>query len=246
PTLELLSPTEQEERKRLLARVQTLSRELSTLEEAADREYETEERKWRAPNVVEAVSKGGATLTAQKDGVVAGSGKTPQEDDYSVTLTLSAGTHTALRLEVLPEKLASGELAVGRNGQNFVLSELTVELLDAAGAHPLKLTRARVDFAAEKKPVAAAIDDDEKTGWSVSPRTHERHSALFDFAEPLQLTAEAKLRVTLSQQAGEVLTLRRFRLSTSAADPATLRPRTAAPPLRKLRDELAGAYQAQR
>ncbi len=246
PTLELLSSAEQEERKRLLARVQTLSRELSSLEEAADRDYESEERKWRAPSVAETVSKGGATLTAQKDGAVAVSGKVPQEDDYSVTLMLSAGTHTALRLEVLPEKLASGELVVGRSGQNFVLSELMVELLAASGARPLKLTRARADFAAEKKPVAAAIDGDEKTGWSVNPRTHERHLALFDFAEPLRLTAEAKLRVTISQQAGEVLTLRRFRLSTSDADTTTLQPRTDAPALRKLRDELSNAYQAQK
>ncbi|MGH9850146.1 MAG: PSD1 and planctomycete cytochrome C domain-containing protein [Blastocatellia bacterium] len=248
PTLELLSPGAQEERKRLLARVQTLSRELSLLEEAADRDYETEERKWRVADVVEAVSKGGATLAAQRDGAVAVSGKAPQEDDYSVTLMLTEGTHTALRLEALPEKLASGEPAVGRNGQNrnFVLSELTVELLDASGARPLKLTRARADFAAEKGPVAAAIDGDEKTGWSVSPRTYEPHSAIFNFADPLRLTTEAKLRVTISQQAGEVLTLRRFRLSTSGADPAVLHPRTDAPALRKLRDDLSVAYQAQK
>jgi hypothetical protein len=248
PTLELLSPADQEERKRLLERAQTLSRELTSLEEAADRAYEPEERKWRVAGVVEAASRGGATLTAQKDGAVAVSGKAPQEDSYIVTLALPAGTHTALRLEALPEKLASGELAVGRNGQNqnFVLSELTVELLDASGARPLKLTQARADFAAEKGPVAAAIDGDEKTGWSVAPRTHERHSALFNFAGPLRLTTEAKLRVTISQEAGEAFTLRRFRLSTSDADPATLRPRADAPETRKLRDDLAGAYQAQR
>jgi mono/diheme cytochrome c family protein len=246
PTLELLSPAERDERARLLARVQALGRELSSLEEAADREYENEERKWRVAGVAEAVSKGGATLTTQKDGAVSVSGKVLQEDDYSVTLLLPAGTHTALRLEVLPEKLGSGELAVGRNGQNFVLSELTAELLDASGARPLTLTRARANFAAEKGPAATAIDGNEKTGWSVSPRTHERHSALFDFADPLRLTTETKLRVTLSQQAGEVLTLRRFRLSTSDASPAILHPRADAPALRKLRDELSAAYQAQR
>jgi hypothetical protein len=248
PTLEMLSPAEQEERKRLLARIQTLSRELSSLEESADRDYETEERKWRAASVVEAISKGGATLTAQKDGAVSVSGKAPQEDDYSVTLTLLAGIHTALRLEVLPEKLPSGELAVGRNGQNqnFVLSELMVELLEASGARPLKLAQARAGFATEKGPITAALDGDEKTGWSVSPRTHERHSAIFNLADPLRLNSDAKLRVTISQQAGEVLTLRRFRLSTSDADPATLPPRADEPAIRKLRDELASAYQAQK
>jgi len=248
PTMEVSSPADQEERKRLQALAQTLSRDLTALEEAADKANETEEGKWRVAEVVEAVSKGGATLNAQKDGAVAVSGKAPQEDNYVVTLTLAAGVHTALRLEALPEKLGSGELAVGRNGtnQNFTLSELTVELLDAAGPRPLKLTGARADFEQDTKPIAAAIDGDEKTGWSVSPRTHERHAAMFNFADPLRLDTSAKLRVTLSQQAGEVLTLRRFRLSTSDADPAVLRPRTDAQEIRKLRDDLAGAYQAQR
>lgn len=248
PTIEVLSPAEDDERKRLQARVQALSRELTSVEEAADRANETEERKWRVASVSEAVSRGGATLTTQKDGAVAAGGNQPQEDTYTVTLTLPVGAHTALRLEVLPEKLSSGELSVGRNGQssNFILSELAVELLDSSGSRLLKLIGARADFAEEKSPVAAAIDGDEKTGWSVSPRTHERHTALFNFTDPLRLAAQAKLRVTLSQQSGEALTLRRFRFSTSDADPATLHARADSPETRKLRDDLAGAYQALR
>jgi uncharacterized protein DUF1553/uncharacterized protein DUF1549/cytochrome c len=248
PTMEVPSPADQDERKRLQTLAQTLSGKLTSLEEAADRDNEPEERKWRMADVVEAVSKGGATLTAQKDGVVTVSGKAPQEDIYTVTLNLTEGTHTALRLEALPEKLSGGELAVGRNGANpnFVLSELTVESLDDTGWRPLKLTGARADFAQDSKPIAAAIDGDEKTGWAVSPRTRERHAALFNIADPLRLNTSAKLRVTLSQQAGEVLTLRRFRLSTSDADPATLQPRVDAREIRELRDDLAGAYQAQK
>jgi len=248
PTMEVLSPADQDERKRLQTLVQTLSGKLTSLEETADRDFETEERKWRVADVVEAVSKGGATLTAQKDGVVTVSGKAPQEDIYAVTLKLTEGTHTALRLEALPEKLSSGELAVGRNGANpnFVLSELTVESLDDTGWRPLKLTGARADFAQDSKPIAAAIDGDEKTGWAVSPRMRERHAALFNFADPLRLNTSAKLRVTLSQQAGEVLTLRRFLLSTSQADPAILQPRMDAQEIRKLRDDLASGYQSQK
>src|SRR5262245_3865841 len=248
PTMEILSPADKDERQHLQARIETLNRELAASEEAADLAYENEERKWRVAGVVEAVSKGNATLAAQKDGAVAVSGKAPQEDTYLVTLMLPAGTHTTLRLEALPEKLGSGELAVGRNGQNpnFVLSELTLELLDASGVRPLKLNLARADFAEEKSPVAAAIDGDEKTGWSVNPRTHERHTALFNFAGPLRLDTDAKLRVTLSQQFGDAHTLRRFRLSTCDADPATLHPRTESPQIRRLRDDLASAYQAQK
>lgn len=247
PTMEVLSPADQEERKRLQTRLDALNRELTTLEEEADKSYGAEERKWRVAEVNEAVSRGGATIATQKDGSVAISGKVPQEDTATVTLTLPAGTHTALRLEILPEKISSGELSVGRGGsQNFVLSELTVELLDGSGARAIKLNNARADFAQDNKPIVAAIDGDERTGWAIHPRTHERHTAVFNFAAPLQLGTPTKLRVRLAQQAGEVLILRRFRLATTNLDPATLHPRVATAELRKLYDDLAAAYQAQR
>jgi hypothetical protein len=40
----------------------------------------------------EAISKDGATLAVQPDGVIVLSGKAPPEDTYIVTLTLAAGT----------------------------------------------------------------------------------------------------------------------------------------------------------
>ncbi len=248
PTMELLSPQEQGERERWQASTQKLSTALTTLEEAADKASEAEAQKWHSAAVQEAISKDGATLAVQKDGIVAVSGKTPPEDTYVVTLTLAAGTHTALRLEALPEKTGSGALAVGRNGStaNFVLSEMTVELLDPAGPRRLKLSNARADFAEDKGAIAAALDGDEKSGWSVKARAHERHEAIFNFAEPLRLTHETKLRVTLSQQFGDSHTLRRFRLTTSEVDAATLQPRLPAAELRKLRDELAAAYKGQK
>jgi uncharacterized protein DUF1553/uncharacterized protein DUF1549/cytochrome c len=244
PTIETLSPREKEERARLQARLKTIARELIPLEEAGDHAKAAGENKWRVASVVEAVSKGGATLTAQKEGVVDVSGKSPSEDTYILTLALAAGTHRVLRLEALPEKLESGQLAVGRDRRtyNFVLSELTAELVDDSGARPVRLTSARADFAEANGPVAAAIDGDEKTGWSVKGQAHEGHTALFDLAEPLRLTAEAKLRITLSQQRGESLTLRRVRLATTDADPATLQPPAVSPEMRKLRDDLAEAY----
>lgn len=246
PVMELLSPKEQDERKRLQANIETISKALTTMEDAADKAAEAEERKWRVAAVSETISKDGATIAASKDGVVAVSGKAPPEDIYVVTLTLPAGKHTALRLEALPEKQASGELAVGRNGStaNFVLSELSAELLEASGVRSLKLVGARADFAEANGAVAAAIDGDEKTGWSVSSRSHEGHTAIFDFAQPLQPGQETKLRVTLSQQAGDSNTLRRFRLATSEF--AALQPPTVLPEIRKLRDDLTLAYKAQK
>ena len=248
PTKELLSPAEQEERRTLQARIKTISGELIPLEEAADKSGEVEERKWRVAAPTSAVSKDGATLTVQKDGAISASDKSPPEDTYVATVSLPAGLHTALRLEALPEKLPSGELAVGRNGPiaGFVLSELTVELLDNSSARQVKLTGARADFAHTEGSVVKAIDADEKTGWSVSTRGREKHTAIFNFEAPLRLTNDAQLRVTLSQQSGDSSTMRRFRLSTSSAEPSTLEPATVSPQIRKLRDDLASTYQAQK
>jgi mono/diheme cytochrome c family protein len=246
PTMELLSPKEEAERKSLQANLEKLSTELTALEAAMETANTDEDRsKWQSATIAEAISKDGAMLAAQPDGVIAVSGKAPPEDSYVVTLTLAAGTHTALRLEALTEKTAAGEPAVGRSGW-FGLSELTAELLDAAGARSLRLTGARADFAEAKDSAAAALDGSEKTGWSVKSQPQERHEALFNFAEPLQLRAATKLRVTLSQQFGESKTLRRFRLMTSGADPASLQPRKPSAELRKRRDELAAAFKAQK
>lgn len=245
PTLELLSPKEEAERKRLKDRIQTLSAALSVMEDAADKAVAGDERNWRAATATEAISKYGATLAVQPDGVITTGGKTPPEDTYVVTLTLSAGRHTTLRLEALTEKTAEGEAAVGRAGW-FVLSELTAELLNTTGARPLRLTKARADFSEANSPVSATLDGDEKTGWSVKSQPRERHEALFNFAEPLELHAATKVRVTLSQQFGESRTLRRFRLTTSGADTASLQPRKPSAELRKLHDELAGAFKAQK
>lgn len=248
PTLELLTPREQEERKRLQSNLEKLNTALTTMDEAEEKAKAAAETNWRVASVHETISKDGAKLTVQKDGIIAASDKAPPEDTYVVTLALAPGTHTALRLEALPEKTGTGELAVGRNGStaNFVLSELTAELFDGAKAQSLQFTNARADFAEAKGEIAMALDGDEKTGWSVKSRAHERHEAIFNFAHPLRLTKETKLRVTLSQQSGESHTLRRFRLTTSSADAVTLQPRQPSAELRKLRDEIAAAYKAQK
>ena len=246
PTMELLAPKEKVERQRLQANIASIRHVLNGVEDVAEKVGATEESKWQIPAVTETIAKDGTTLIAQKDSSIQASGKNPPEEIYVVTLSLPAGTHTTLRLEVLPEKTSSGEFAVGRNGTtaNFVLSEISAELLGGANVRAVKFKKAQADFAEEKDVVAAAIDGDEKTGWSVKSRAHERHEAIFNFAAPLKINSETKLRVTLSQQFGESHTLRRFRLATTEND--SLQPRSPSAEIRKLRDELANAYKAQK
>ena len=248
PRLDVLTPEQRSQQLVLQTHVKELEASLRTADEAAARNVTAEDARWKAPRIVEAKSREGATLATTPENSVTVSGKSDAEDAYTVILSPGEGRPTALRLDALPAKLSDGQLGVGRNptDPNFVVSELTVEWLDGDVVRPLKLANARADFAQEGWPAAAAIDGDLKTGWAVSPQARERHVIVFDFAEPLQFKDDAKLRVTIMQLYGNRLTLAHFRISTSEADPKTLLPTLGSPESRKLRDEVAAAQKALR
>lgn len=202
---------------------------------------------WAAPRAA-ATSQHGATCETQPDGSILVGGHRPDTDVYTVTLSLPAGTHTALRLEALPASLPAGKQGVGRSpaDPNFVVSEFTAELIADGKPRALKFSGAKSGFAQDKWPVAAAIDGKPETGWAVSPRKYERHVAIFTLDGPLKLEKETPLRVVLTQQYGSGLTLGRFRLSTTGGDAATLSPTSESPALQRLRTELATVQDEQK
>ncbi len=246
PRLPVITPAQRTEQERLQAAVKMKDEAVKQAAAADAEKAAIEEMKWKRPSAITATAKSEVKLTAQEDGSILAKGKLDNEDTYIVTLTLPAGKHTALRLEAIPTKLPDGQLGVGRKpaDPNFVVSELTVEIVQGDAVQPVKLTNPRTDFAQDGWPVAAAIDGELKTGWAVAPRQREPHVALFDFAEPVTLTAESKLRVTLTQNYGDKLVLAQFRLTTSDADPATLSPRSESPETRQARNELNAAQKS--
>ncbi|MBS0265210.1 MAG: PSD1 domain-containing protein [Planctomycetes bacterium] len=245
PRLEVLTAAEREQRAKLQASVTRLEEALRAAEMAESAQNSATDAPWRADEIVTAESRGGATLKVTTAKAIAAEGKSEPEDTYTLVLAPGNRRLTALRLEALPAKLADGQFGVGRNpgDPNFVVSELRVEVQAGENWKPVKLVAPRADFSQSGWPVDAAIDGQTKTGWAVSPRSRERHVAIFDFAEPLDLTAESRLRVTLVQEYGNRLTLGQFRLSTSTAEPATLSPTAVSPEVRRSLDELAAAKQ---
>ncbi|HET6424978.1 MAG TPA: PSD1 and planctomycete cytochrome C domain-containing protein, partial [Planctomycetaceae bacterium] len=243
PKLPIITPSQRTEQERLQASVKTKDAAVKQAAEADAKLAEAEEAKWKRPSQITATAKSGANLAAQDDSSILAKGKLDNEDTYTVTLTLTAGRYTALRLEAIPTKLADGQLGVGRKpaDPNFVVSELTVELVQGEKVQPVKLANPRADFSQDGWPVANSIDGDLKTGWAISPRQRDPHVAIFDFAEPVTLTTESKLCVTLTQNYGDKLVLAQFRLTASDAEPATLSPRPESPETQLARKELTAA-----
>ncbi len=180
---------------------------------------------WRALKPVSAVSASGAVLTPQPDLSLLASGRNVTPDTYTITAETDLTNITAFRLEVLPDaSLPAGGPGRAYNG-NFVLSEFSVHagpLAEASPLTPVALQNAVADFSQESYggwPVAAALDGDPATGWSVDPEEGVGHEAIFEAREPLRFAGGAKLAFTLEQVTPEQHTLGRFRLSATGAKP---------------------------
>lgn len=239
PTLEV--PPSDAEQQQLQAARESVSQLQMRLAAAEESELANDPR-WLAPEVLEAAAGDGALLKVRPDGFVRAAGKSPPENVYTLRLRLPQGRWTAIRLQAFADAAVGGP-GVGRNpaDPNFVLSEFELALETPAAPRPLRLHQPKADFEQSGWPVTAALDGNLKTGWAISPRQRENHTAIFTFTEALETSEPAVLVVTLRQHYGNALTLRHFRLSLTSEPAAELTPQPASPVVRGLTEQLAEA-----
>jgi hypothetical protein len=182
-----------------------------------------------------AVSRGGATLAIEADGSIFASGRNPSPDDYTVTANTKLTKITGIRLEAMADpRLPSHGPGRVFNG-NFALSEFNVTASPNGGSadadtKTIRLQKPSASYSQESFggwPVAAAIDGDPKTAWSIDPREGETQTAVFETAEPVELPDGGTLRFTLDQgyrEGSADHTIGRFRLSVTTAKPPLPRP----------------------
>ena len=84
------------------------------------------------------------------------------------------------------------------------------------GSRAVLLTAASADFSQDGWSAALAVDGKPDTGWAWAPQTGTAHSAVFEFAQPVDAP---RLRIALAQNYGGSHMLGRFRLSVTAAAP---------------------------
>lgn len=170
------------------------------------------------------VSSGGATLTKQKDGSILAGGDNPSPDMYTITAKTNLTGITAIRLEALTHSsLPSGGPGRAVNG-NFALTDFRLTAAphtDKANGVSVGLHNPVADFSQDSYggwPVAAAIDDDPKTGWSIDPQEGLRHVAVFETKKPVGFAGGTTLAFTL-QQGDRGHNIGRLRLSVTTAKP---------------------------
>ncbi len=179
--------------------------------------------KWLTPSINSAIAAEGSTLTYDADGVVISSGKRPERDTYTVTLSMPASTVSAVRLDLL----ASNQLPKGGPGRqdngNLHLSEFELQKVTVDGKSvPLKISHATADFNQDGWGVERAIDGDTSTAWGIYPQVGRSHEAVFSLAVKQEYHAGDRLVAVLKQLHGGGHLIGRFRLSVIDAAPSGL------------------------
>src|SRR5262249_49626860 len=173
---------------------------------------------WTILDLVEAKSKGEATLTRQDDGSYLAGGKNPDFDTYTFVAHTQQRGITALRLDALahPSFVKGGPGRAG-NG-NVALRDFRVTAAPLAGSGQpvaVKLVNPKATFEQKGLPVAAAIDADKKSAWAVDPQFGKDHAAVFEVEGDLGFEGGTVLTLTLEFNNNNGHNIGRPRLSVS-------------------------------
>ena len=160
------------------------------------------------------------TFLEQDDHSILVSGKQAQ-GSYQVVADSDLNRITGIRLEALPdETLPSGGPGLAANG-NFVLSEFQVHPTpqsDPDSGQLLRFLEGAANHSQQGMSVALAIDGDTNTGWAIDPRPAQRHVAVFQLTEALDMETPISLKFSLIQKYVDGLhCLGKFRLSATNA-----------------------------
>ncbi len=174
---------------------------------------------WTPLSMTEGTSKAGVKIVSKEDQSVLVTGPLTK-DEYEVVYEIPAGPITGLRLEAIPDDaLPSKGPGRAQNG-NFVLSELKAQLRLADGSEgpEISFSRSEATFSQDNWDVRGAVDGNVSSGWAVSPRFGEKHTALFETDSDITIPSDTKLVIRMDQQYqdGKHL-LGRFRFSITAS-----------------------------
>jgi hypothetical protein len=180
-------------------------------------------------------SSGGSTLRKLPDGSILAGGENPSPDTYTITAQTDLSGITGFRLEALPDP-SLPRMGPGRasNG-NFALDEfrVTTSLRNGQGkALPVKLRNPVTDFSQESHGgwhVAAVLDGDPKTGWSIDPQEGQPHVAVFETEKPVGFPGGTLLQFVLQQGSPTDHNLGRLRLWATTAKPPLPSPKLIGP-----------------
>ncbi len=195
----------------IVAQREKIQKQIDALTAALPDQFPAENRfTWQPSGAAEFSATNGATAARLADGSFRLTGKTPDNDTYTLQFPAAPERITHLQIEVFPAANPKGGAGKGKNA-GFLLSE--VELLVASNgvAEKIDLSLAKAGAEAGDTDAEKAIDDNLKTGWSGNGK--KTQTAVFALATPLELSSATNVTVRLVQTDGAHRPLGHFRVS---------------------------------
>ena len=177
---------------------------------AAQEKWEAKQHvgRWKAVDVVEARSAGGAFLKRMPDGSFLATGGNPANDTYTIICKTDLQKITAIRLDALADKsLPKRGPGRGSSG-NFILSHVDVSAApadDTSDSRSVALTHPTADFTQAQFAIGSVIAEkpDQSKGWAVAPEFGKAHAAVFETEQDVGFDGGTTLTITLSHQSKE-------------------------------------------
>jgi mono/diheme cytochrome c family protein len=193
---------------------------------AWERQLSETTTRWQTLDPDAFASADGATLVKQSDHSILSGGTRPEKDTYTISASMPAVPVTGLRLEVLADDGLPMKGPGRQDNGNLHLNEIKAFVAPKGSAaetasRPIKLVHPKADFNQAGWSIEMAIDGNPGTAWGIYPEVGKSHVAVFEFAEPLVVSAEEHLTVRLEQIHGRGHLIGRVRLSVTSA-PAPL------------------------
>ncbi len=142
----------------------------------------------------------GVTQMELPDGSLLVVGDPPVNATFRLSTTIPAGRYTAIKIDALRHpRMTDGGLAPSDSG-NFVLTRFEARSIDREKkVHALDFSRAEATFEQPGFPIAAALDDNPRSGWAVynGHPIDRDHSAIFHLKEAFEITEDTKIEIIL-------------------------------------------------
>lgn len=153
---------------------------------------------WTVLEPSAAASSAGAKLTIRPDHTISAEGPSPSPDVYTIRASTKLTKITGFRLEALADPaLPSNGPGRSYNG-NFAVGEFNVMV----AGKPVRLQNPSASYSQSSYggwPVAAAIDGDPKTAWSIDPREGETQAAVFETSQPILDADKSEIVIKIDQ-----------------------------------------------
>ncbi|MDB4721783.1 DUF1549 and DUF1553 domain-containing protein [Verrucomicrobiales bacterium] len=161
-------------------------------------------------------SSNGTPHTVLPDNSILFKGTPPERDTYKISGTTDLKKLRAVQIEVLTDpSLPMNGPGRAPNG-NLHLSEIHVHINDRA----VPIIRASADFNQTDWEIHKAFDKKDQTAWGIHPQEGNPHNSVFIFDQPISVTKETNIKITLKQLHGGSHLIGRLRIGlTGGKDP---------------------------